>query len=102
MFYLVGALQFVLTALPFAIFISRDLKEDAGRSWFFYLASGVLIGGIPWIVIYLIFGDNTLRAMAENAFLVYPGLSSGLFAGAILKHRLVKLGKVGGIENSIK
>jgi hypothetical protein len=101
MLYLVGTVQFVMFALPATKLITRGLEPDAKRSWVFYVTTGAFIGAIPWAVIVLLFGNHTWKAIDENFLLVYPSLSTGLLAGAILKSRLTKLAAA-SIENSIK
>jgi hypothetical protein len=96
MFFLVGMIQFLAVCLPFAKWISKGLQVDAGRSWLFYVASGALMGGGPWILFVLTFANHTVEAFGANAIFVYPSLTAGLIAGAVLKYRLVKLAKHSG------
>jgi hypothetical protein len=101
MSFLIGVIQFLAVALPFANWISKGLEADLNRSWVFYGSAGALLGGAPWIALVLIFSKHTVRALEANAFLFYPGLSTGLFAGLMLKRRITKLAAA-SIENSTK
>jgi hypothetical protein len=99
MFLLVGAIQFVVIALPVSIFVSKGLHTDANRSCFFYATTGLLLGIAPWLVVALIGSNGTFTPIEDTVSLLYPGLSTGLFAGVMLKHQLTKLAAGAGIES---
>jgi hypothetical protein len=89
-FILVSLPQFLAFAWPTAHFLSKGIEIDAKRSWGFYIFAGAIIGGGPWLVLeHFTMGPNA--DLGSKAILIGPGLISGIFAGGILKVRLVKV-----------
>jgi hypothetical protein len=97
---IVSLLQYNLLAVPIANYMSAGLERDAKRSWAFYIVNGALIGGGPWWVLGYFMFDSRTDSGSLVAVLA-PGLMIGLFSGAILKRRLVRLASAMGIENSL-
>ncbi len=94
--------QFFFIVLPLLKFFSTGLQGDARRNWVFYVVSGILTGGLPWLgIAYVLFGNSMVLNGTLKLF-VLPAFTVGAFAGAALKYRLVKLAAATGIENSIK
>jgi hypothetical protein len=100
MFFLVGGIQFLLLCLPFAKWTSQGLQGDAGRGTPYYLAAGALLGGGPWLLLVSILLFHTIESFGEAAFLIFPSLTAGIIAGAVLKLRLIKLAASSGIETT--
>jgi hypothetical protein len=93
-FLLIIALpQYVLIVLPMLKFFSSNLQSDARRSWMFYLITGFLIGGVPWLALtHAVFGNSggfydILKLIVLPAFLI------GAVSGVVMKYRLIKLAK---------
>ena len=93
--------QYLFLVLPLLKFFSTGLHGDARRHWVFYVVSGILTGGLPWLgVAYVLFGNSTNFTNTLKLF-VLPAFVIGAIAGGVLKYRLVKLAAAAGIENSI-
>jgi uncharacterized membrane protein len=92
--------QYFLLVLPLLKFFSTGLQSDVGRHWVFYVVSGILTGGLPWLgLTYFLFGNSidfndTFKLFALPAFLI------GAIAGAVLKYRLTKLAATERIESN--
>jgi hypothetical protein len=94
--------QFFFMVLPLLKFFSTSLQGYARRNWIFYVVSGILTGGLPWLgLAYVLFGNSMVLNGTLKLF-VLPAFTVGAFAGAALKYRLVKLAAATSIENSIK
>jgi hypothetical protein len=91
--------QYFLLLLPLLKFFSTGLQGDARRHWVFYVVSGILIGGLPWLgLTYFLFGNSTDFNDTLKLF-VLPAFVIGAIAGAVLKYRLTKLAAAERIEN---
>jgi hypothetical protein len=91
--------QYFLLVLPLLKFFSTGLQSDARRHWVFYVVSGILIGGLPWLgLTYFLFGNSTDFNDTLKLF-VLPAFVIGAIAGAVLKYRLTKLAVAERIEN---
>jgi hypothetical protein len=98
--FIIALLQYLALAVPISSFMSQGLESDAKRSWIFYTTSGALIGGGPWWILGFFILDEKADFGSLFVFLA-PALSIGLFAGAVLKYRLIKLVKATDIENNL-
>jgi hypothetical protein len=92
--------QYFFIVLPLLKLFSTGLHGDARRHWAFYVVSGILTGGLPWLgLVYFLFGNSIDFHDALKLF-VLPAFVIGAVAGAVLKYRLTKLTAAKRIENN--
>ena len=91
--------QYFFLVLPLLKFFSIGLQGDARRYWVFYIVSGILTGGLPWLgLAYVLFGNSMVLNGTLKLF-VLPAFLIGAIAGGVLKYRLTKLAAAERIEN---